>query len=68
MSNYIKCPECELNYITRTDKFCSQCIEKKAQIKRPHIDSNKNLVERDLLPILRKLNPTIFSVTDKKRG
>lgn len=53
-----KCPECDLNYIKDFEATCSVCnAAKESFISRTHVDNNKNMVENDLLPILRSANP-----------
>ena len=51
MSEYIRCPRCELNYILKKDKYCEVC---KQELKISKSNSNEELEEsNELCPICK---------------
>lgn len=68
---YKKCAKCDLNYVMNDiDGLCSECQkEDNISIKKPPVDNNKHMVERDLLPILRGMTSVaIKSLTVKQES
>ncbi len=49
---YIKCPKCDLNYITKKEKICSVCKQKAATTAKNLLDSEK-VAETGLCPICK---------------
>ena len=49
---YIKCPKCDLNYITKKEKICSVCKQKMASVAVNLLDTEK-VAELGLCPICK---------------
>lgn len=66
---YKKCPKCEINYImNQFDEMCEECKQKKTvHTNSGERDNNKQKVEIDLLPILRKLSSDAIQALTKKK-
>lgn len=55
-----KCPNCELNYIKDDENLCSVCKQESILKVNSTTDSNKNKVERFLIPFLKSLNQDVI--------
>ena len=49
---YIKCPKCDLNYLTKKEKICATCKQKMKAISTNLLDSSK-VAELGLCPICK---------------
>ena len=50
-----RCPKCELNYIKDSENLCEVCKNNSIR-NNNQIDDNKTNVEKNLLPILKRLS------------